>query len=117
MLIPIQQNLIIYQGSSFTHTWHITDANDVDIDLTNFIIRMQIRKSYNSKAILDLDNLAKLGIRILHSPKTMIDLYLTPEQTQLIKTNCIYDIELEDTLGDVIRFIQGNITISKEVTK
>lgn len=117
MLIPINQDFTIYQGSTFTHSWQITDSDGVDIDLTNFIVRMQIRKHYNSNIILDLDNITKNGIRILHTPNTMIDLYLMPEQTSLINANCIYDIELQDTLGDVIRFIQGNITISKEVTK
>jgi len=119
-MTPQQIDLVIYQGSSFKKSWEITDKDTGDpIDLTGYTARMQIRAK-----LKDVDFVAELttengGITItVTGTETTMALYISATGTATIASSSgIYDLELVDTSDDVYRFMQGDVEISKEVTR
>jgi hypothetical protein len=44
-------------------------------------------------------------------------LNLLPEETALIETDGVYDLEIEDTSGVISRVLKGTVTLSRQVTR
>lgn len=117
-------NLFIEQGATFARLIEIEYPDPVDptiflpYDLTGFSASMQIRRTIDSTSpqiTLTSDN----G-RIEMQPGGMdnaLRLYLDPEDTSIIETDGVYDIEIQDGGGDIQRILRGTVTLSREVTR
>lgn len=46
-----------------------------------------------------------------------IDLYISDETTKLIPRDGVYDIEMEDTYGEVFPLMEGLVRLKLEVTR
>ena len=100
------KNLFIDQGSDFSF------SIDQSIDLTDYISRGQIRKSYTSTNATDFNI-------IVDVPNGKLDVSLTAAQTGALKAGrYVYDIEIltSDSPAIVTRILEGQVEVTPRVT-
>jgi hypothetical protein len=110
-------NFEIEQGATLTKpfVWKTNINNPIDI--TGYVARMQIRSSVKSTEIL-LELTTENDRIVLGTTEGTITLQLDAITTSNINwTKGVYDLELISADGIVTRLIQGDITVSKEVTR
>jgi len=119
MITPKDIPLTIYQGASYYREWEIRDKDGNPLDMTGWSARMQIRKRVTSSdPMLDLttEN-GRLFINV-ETEKTTYGIDLPPEDTEpLTEREGVYDLELVDPSGGVVRVQGGKVTIDPEVTR
>ena len=107
----------IEQGATFNLllTWKI---NDVAVNLTGYSARLQARVDVeDTETILSLTTDANGGITLGGALGT-ISLDRTATQTAVLQTGeFVYDLELQSGGGQVTRLVQGQLTVSAEVTR
>ena len=107
----------IEQGATFNlaMTWKI---DDVPVNLTNWTARLQARVDVkDTETILSLTTDAGGGITLGGAAGT-ITLDRNATQTALLQTGqFVYDLELISGVSTVTRLLQGQLTISAEVTR
>lgn len=112
-----EYNFKINQGASVLKPFVWKDKNGVPVDLTGYLVRMQVRQSASSDEILFEATTAN-GRFVLGPDPGMFTLTLTAEQTSLIEwRRGKYDIELVSSSGFVTRLLYGVIEVSREVTR
>lgn len=117
-------NFTIEQGTSFTRLIEIEypDPDDLTVfipfDLTGYSASMQIRRTIDSATpqITLTDSNGRIEIQSA-SVANAIRLTLSPEETALVETDGVYDIEIEDNSGVVSRILKGTVTLSRQVTR
>lgn len=114
-MTAIKHDFEIEQGSKFEFTFIWTDINDVPIDLSGYTARMQIRPNLNSEPMLELST--ENGMISIDSKSGEINGFIGATKTSSITKNGIYDIELIKSPDDITRIAQGNVFVSKEVTR
>lgn len=114
---PVTYNLTIYQGASFSQNMIWQDQEQQPIDLTGYTARMMARTSVNAAEPFLTLTTENGGITLGDDEGTIV-LTLTATQTAaLTETLGLYDLELIVPGGGVVRLLQGNLTVSKEVTR
>jgi hypothetical protein len=117
-------NLFIEQGATFARLIEIEYPDPVDptiflpYDLSGFSASMQIRRTIDSTS--PQITLTSNNGRIEMQPggvENALRLYLDPEDTSIIETDGVYDIEIQDGGGDIQRILRGTVTLSREVTR
>lgn len=107
----------IEQGATFNlaMTWEI---DGVAVNLTNWTARLQARVDVeDTETILSLTTDANGGITLGGALGT-ITLSRNATQTALLQTGSfVYDLELISGASTVTRLLQGELTISAEVTR
>ncbi len=110
--MAIIEDFIIEQGSTFSKTFVVTDANDAVVDISSGYTAMaQFRKNYttNTAVTFTIGTLNANG---------EITVTLTANQTaNTSAARYVYDVELTDSGGNVARVTEGRLTVSTEVTK
>lgn len=104
----------IEQGATFSRTLALTDSSGDVFPLTGYSARMQIRKTYDSTILADSTDNLTLTISEAEGLITMT--MNATETAKLDETEAIYDLEIEND-AVTTRLIEGNVTISREVTK
>jgi hypothetical protein len=108
-----QYNFTIPQGATFNLNLQY-ELNSQPVDIEGYEVRMQIRKSYDLPAVVELTT-ENGGIVV--SDVNNIDLTIDAETTEeLTAGRYLYDIELVDD-NVVERILLGVATVSAEVTK
>jgi len=109
-------NITIEQGATFIMNATWKDSNGDAINLTGYAARMQIRSDYNSdETLVSLTDSS--GITLGGAAGT-IEIQIADTVTQtLTSQKGVYDLELISSGGIVTRLLQGDATISREVTK
>lgn len=114
---PITHHLVIYQGATFSQTFIWKDENNTPINLTGYTARMMARTSLDAPTPFIHLTTENGGIALGGSAGTVI-LSMSAAATAAIVENVgLYDLELAAPGGDIVRFIQGPLTISREVTR
>lgn len=91
-------------------------AYNPPVDLTGFTARMQIRASVGAEETLLELTTSNGGINI--QVEGLISLTITAEQTEAVDwLSAVYDLELVSPAGLVTRLVEGEISVSKEVTR
>lgn len=86
-------------------------------DLQGMTARMQIRAKIDSDVVILELSTANGGIVINNQQKT-ISINIQQEQTQLLNfAQAVYDLEVTSSGGITTQFIQGSISLVKEVTR
>ena len=119
MITPTTIDLTIYQGATFHRTWKLTKESDgLPYNLTSWTARMQVREKKTSlETLLDLTT-ENGGIIIdVTVEESKYSIYISPAQTAALTNKGVYDLELVDPQGEVIRIQEGKVTLSKEVTR
>lgn len=107
-------NFTIDQGSVFTLNLKYEDPDGNPINLSGQTARMQLRRRYDSAAVLTLTTGG--GGIVITGPTGNILITITDEQTGTLESGFYqYDLEL-DNAGTIERLIQGQTTVSPQVT-
>ena len=107
----------VEQGATYQLdiTWKQPDGTPVN--LTGYTARMQIRKTVKSTD--PLISLTTTNGRItLGGAQGTVTLEIAAEDTADFTTFCgVYDLEVEASDGTVTRLLEGQVEISREVTR
>jgi len=120
-------SFVIEQGATLDFEIQYKDSDNVPIDLTNYSGRMHIRSSIADNTIiaalsssLDVDG---SGLNFSGSNGTTpptsgsIGVYLSATSSSLLAFDqAVYDLEIQSG-SRVIRLLEGQIRLSKEVTR
>jgi hypothetical protein len=102
------------KGDTFDEVAFSIKINNVALDLTGATIKMQLKKTSNSVAILSFTSAGSAGITIT-SPSA--GLFKINEQIIDIEVfNYAYDIQLTLASGVVKTYVSGTFNITKEIT-
>lgn len=105
-------DIFIDQGSTYASTIDVLDPNGLPFDLSGYSARGQIRKTYASANAIDFTT----NINDPESGKVNISLSAT--QTRVMKSGrYVYDVEIYNSGGNVIRIREGQVEISPATTR
>lgn len=111
-------NLVIPQGTTWSARWPIYGGDLKLADLTGWSVRSQVRSKSDLSIILHEWSTA-LG-NASASPLGYVEITVSPTESTAwtwIYDRPVYDIEVTDPDGNVMRLTQGKITVSPEITK
>ena len=112
-----RHNFTIEQGTTLMKPFIWKDSDGVPVDLTGYTAKMQVRQSPQSGTVL-LELSTSNGRITLGGAAGTITLVLTAATTAAIAwRRGVYDIELTSGDGTVTRLLEGEIQVSKEVTR
>jgi hypothetical protein len=119
-------NITIKQGTTVSWSYSLQDADGNPLDLTGWKARAQVRSTFNSTVPLISISTESGGIEIDLDTGSFINMLL-PIDTSYTTTSGVkvvgealegvYDYEVEDPEGNVIRIDEGTFTITREVTR
>lgn len=112
----LAEPLLIEQGATwdFAMVWKTEEGDP--IDLTGCEARMQLRRTYGSMVLVDLDT--TLGTLVIDGPAGRISATVSAEITSLLKERSgVFDLEVYHPDGRVDRVLQGRWALSLEVTR
>jgi hypothetical protein len=112
--MAIVANLVIDQGSDFNSTLTLEDTVGNALDLTNYTIRGQVRRTYTSSTSYPFT-----CTKLTSQGPGKIKIQLTPTQTGTMKSGrYVYDVEIVHSSGTpVIRVVEGQVTVTPRVTR
>lgn len=112
----ITKDICIDQGATFRLTVVWKDGTGTPVNLNGYVARMQIRRTIRSDTpVLSLTT--GNGIT-LGGATGSVTIVATAAQTAAINIRSgVYDLELEAPDGTVTRLMEGNVTVSFEVTR
>lgn len=120
VVAPTLYPITIYQGATFKLAlqwlYGPTEAEAVPVDLTDAIVRAQVRNHYQSTtAYIDVST---VDDTITADATGHIELVMAAEDTALLlPAEAVWDMEVEWEDGDVCRLLMGPALISPEVTR
>lgn len=105
------KNLVIDQGTTFSHTISVTESDGTAKDITTYTATAQLRKSYQSTNKVDFD-VSNGGV------SGVVTLSLTAaNSSSLLKAGrYVYDVIIDDG-SEVLRVQEGIAIVTPEVTK
>ena len=110
-------NAVIEQGSKFNPVLTLTDSTSTLINLTGYTARMQIRETVDAATTIASLTTENGGITLGGAAGT-VTLYISGSDTAAFDFEvAVYDLELVDGSGDVQRWVYGDVSLSKEVTR
>lgn len=111
-------DITIEQGTSISRTFTVTTDGSTPVDLTGYSCRMQIREDTDSKAVIASYNNSNGKLTVSSPASGVLTWTVTNTETAAYKFNtAVYDLEIISGSGIVTRLLQGEVTLSKEVTK
>lgn len=109
--------LKIEQGADFIKSFVLKNPDNSVKDLTGHTARMQIRQYVFSDEVL-FEATTENGKLLINVGTGTVQMRFTNTDTgSLSVKRGVYDLELIDSTGQVIRLIEGNVLISREVTR
>jgi hypothetical protein len=111
--MAVYANIPIDQGSDFSTVVTVTGANGLVFDLTGYLVRGQIRKTYTSLTAVSF------AASIKSAAEGQISLALTAVQTAAMKPGrYLYDVEIVHIATSVVtRVVEGQIEINPRITQ
>lgn len=114
-MTPGLVNFVCPQGSTFKRTLTYT-LDDTPIDLSGYSARLQVRQAhYSTEPILNI--VSGSGIVIGGSAGTIDILVSDLLTSELPAGTHVYDLEIISPSLEVNRLIEGNWTVTPEVTR
>ena len=102
------------RGDTFEAVNFEIKINDVAVDLSDAIIRMQLRKEYGGIIALNLTSVDNAGLTITDA---VDGLFKINEQVINIEAgNYLYDIQFNFD-GEIKTYVSGNFIITNDVTR
>lgn len=110
-------NATIDQGATFTLQVTYKNSAGAPINLTGYTAALQVRQNYyDDTALVSLTSPSN-GIVITGATGT-IDITMSSGQTGSLDEGIyVYDLEINSGGGTITRLIQGQFTVSPEVTR
>lgn len=105
------------QGATFRQPFDWA-TNGVPVNMTGCKARMQMRTTVESPEVIHELTTENGGINILNAEIGKFELYISASNTSSFNFDlCVYDLEVESPNTDVTRLIEGEVSLSKEVTR
>jgi len=110
-------NATIDQGATYELQVIYKNEAGTPINLTGYTAALQVRQNYyDTTALLTLTSPS--GGIVINGAAGTIDITMSATQTgSLDEGFYVYDLEISSSGGNVIRLIQGQFTVSPEVTR
>jgi len=121
--------MICEQGTTFVRLLELeypdpgdpTGGTFLPFDLTGYTGRMQVRRTVESSStMLNLSGSVVNGSQVEMRPAgdaNAIRIYISDEATASLNSSGVYDLEIENSNGEVSRVIEGDFTVLPEVTR
>jgi hypothetical protein len=119
-------DILVEQGATFSMILTLKDEYKNAIDLTGLTFRGKIKKAFTDTTS-QADFVFNVFDQSDSSTKGQVEVKLTATQTAAMSaptkgaartlTMMVYDIESESLAGEVVRWLQGDVSVSPEVTK
>lgn len=104
--------LTLEQGATFNSSITVSDQNGNAQNLVGFTARSQMRKSYYSSTKKDFT------VNIAEPVNGLITMAMTASNTSnLTPGRYVFDVEIENSTGDVTRIFEGIVTVLPNVTR
>lgn len=115
-MTPGKYNIICPQGSTLSQelTYSI---NAVNVNLTGYTARMQVREKHTSTAIVFSATTENSGIALGGSAGTITITASAATTAAFTAKDYVYDLEIVSNTGIVTRLIEGKFIVTPEVTK
>ena len=113
-------NFKIEQGAKFSKDFTWQNADGSPFNITGYTFRMMARHNYDdAQPVISLSTIEPPGgISIVDAANGRFRISLTQAQTAALNfIEAIYDLEAVPPAGEVMRLLEGKITLSREVTK
>jgi len=105
-------NFTIEQGTTFSRVLTLQE-NGSAMNLTGYSVASQMRSTHDSSTVV-----ATFSGSVTNASSGQITLSLTNSQTSAIdEAIYVYDVEITSGAGAVTRILEGNITVTPEVTR
>ena len=109
--MAVYTNLSVDQGTNFSSAIAVEQADGLGFDLTGYVARGQIRKTYVSTSYVNFD------LSIPNPTDGVIALALSAAQTARMKPGR-YQFDIEIANGTVVqRVIEGQLEINPRITR
>ena len=103
-------NLVIDQGTTYTTSFIVNGDNGAPLDISNYTINSQIRKTYTSSTYVAFGTAG--------SNAGVITLTLSSNVTNsLAAGRYVYDVEMVTPANVTSRVIEGIVTVTPQVTR
>lgn len=115
-MIPGKYNMVCPQGSTFNQelTYSI---NSVNVNLTGYSARMQVREKHTSTSTILSLTTANGGLVLGGSAGTISINIPSTTTASITAKEYVYDIELVSPSSIVTRIIEGRFIVTPEVTR
>ena len=105
-------NFTIEQGTTFSRVLTLQE-NGSAMNLTGYSVASQMRSTHDSSTVV-----ATFSGSVTNASSGQITLSLTNSQTSAIEEAIyVYDVEITSGAGSVTRILEGNVTVTPEVTR
>jgi len=105
-------NFTLEQGATFSREITVQDSGSA-MNLTGYTPRMQMRSTHDSSTIA-----LTFTATVSNAAQGKISLSATDTLTSAIEEGIyVYDLEIESSGGTVTRLMEGNVTVTPEVTR
>lgn len=112
--MAIYADLTIDRGSYFESTIVVNESTGGIKDLTGYLARGKIRKSYTSSTSYSFTT------SIVFPERGEVVISMSPANTLALKTGrYVYDVEVyePDSQGDVVRIVEGQVDVTPSVVQ
>lgn len=110
-------DIYIEQGATYNQPLVWKDSSGTAVNVTGYTARMQIRKTVDASTII-LTLTTENGRITVGGSNGLITLLVSAADTAALTTFCgVYDLEVISPTGVVTRLLEGQVEISKEVTR
>tara|TARA_B100000902_G_scaffold155285_1_gene151710 strand:+ start:692 stop:1036 length:345 start_codon:yes stop_codon:yes gene_type:complete len=109
-------NLTIDQGATFSKTFTYKSGGNA-VDLSTHTARMMVRSSYDASSTLVSLTSAGGDITLASNGVIVVTISATATAALAAPNSGVYDLEIVASDGTVTRLLQGNVSITPEVTK
>jgi len=110
-------NMVCDQGSTFSRTIEIKDADGAVFPLTGYTARMQVRRDVDTATTL-IELTSANGRIAINGALGAITMTLTPDLTAALTRGGVYDLEIIKTsTSEVYKVIRGEFRLEKEVSR
>ena len=105
-------NFTIEQGTTFSRVLTLQE-NGSAMNLTGYSVASQMRSTHDSSTVV-----ATFSGSVTNASSGQLTLSLTNSQTSAIEEAIyVYDVEITSGAGAVTRILEGNVTVTPEVTR
>ena len=105
-------NLYVDAGADYSNIITVTASNGQALDLTNYTVKSQMRKSYQSSTAYAFTP------SVYDALNGKIRLQLTAAQSEAIPAGrWLYDVEITSQSGRKTRVVEGIVTVTPQITQ
>lgn len=105
-------NFTLNQGATFNKQMTVKENNS-PLNLTGYTAAMQLRSTYDSSTVA-----LSMTAAVLNATQGILSISATATATAALEEGIyVYDLEITTSAGTVTRLLQGQVTVSPEVTR